>query len=199
MRDSKSGGKKPIQEVQELRARKPKLERVSHYVTKDKKAGDILKRFGVGIEQARRKTGIDIIGEIAWGGHFCVFYQSKQDLIDILVPYFKAGLENNEFCMWITSKPLSAKDAEQSLRQAVKNLDDCIKRGQIEILDYCQWYTKWGKFDYDKVLQGWVEKHDQAVKRGFDGLRLSGNTFWLEEKDWREFTEYERTINSVLG
>ena len=131
MQDSSMSGKNPNRKVQEQRALKPKLERVSHYVTKDKKARYILKGFGVGIKQARRKTGIDIIGEVAWGGHFCVFYQSKQDLIDILVPYFKAGLENNEFCMWITSEPLSAKDAEQSLRQAVKNLDDCIKRGQI--------------------------------------------------------------------
>jgi len=68
MQDSSMSGKNPNREVQEQRALKPKLERVSHYVTKDKKAGDILKGFGVGIEQARRKTGIDIIGDIAWGG-----------------------------------------------------------------------------------------------------------------------------------
>lgn len=35
-----------------------------------------------------RKFGIDIVGDVAWGTHFCQFYQTKQDLIDILVPYF---------------------------------------------------------------------------------------------------------------
>jgi len=47
----------------------------------------------------KRKSGIDILGDVPWGTHLCQFYHTKEDLIDILVPYFKAGLENNEFCM----------------------------------------------------------------------------------------------------
>jgi len=49
------------------------------------------------------------------------------------------------------------------------------------------------------VLQGWVEKHDQAIKNGFAGLRLTGNTFWLEDQYWREFAKYEATVNSIIG
>jgi PAS domain S-box-containing protein len=120
-------------------------------------------------------------------------------LIDILVPYFKTGLENNEFCMWITAEPLNAKKAKASLKKVVSNLDDYIEKGQIEILDYSQWYTKSGKFDADDVLDGWVEKEKQGLERGFDGLRLSGNTFWLEDKDWRGFTQYEEMINDIIG
>jgi hypothetical protein len=78
-----------------------------------------------------RKTAIDIIGNVPWGTHFCQFYQTKEDLIDILVPYFKAGLENNEFCMWITSEPLNNEDAKLEFKKKVKNLDDYIKKGQI--------------------------------------------------------------------
>ena len=61
-----------------------------------------------------RKTGIDIIGDAPWGTHLCQFYQTKGDLIDILVPYFKAGLENNEFCMWVTAEPLSENEATEA-------------------------------------------------------------------------------------
>jgi hypothetical protein len=43
--------------------------------------------------------GIDIIGDMPWGTHFCQFYQTKEDLMDIFIPYFKAGLENNELCI----------------------------------------------------------------------------------------------------
>ena len=88
------------------------------------------------MEKAFRKTGIDIIGDAPWGTHLCQFYQTKKDLIDILVPYFKAGLENNEFCMWITSEPLKVEDAKAALKIVVKNLDHFIKKGQIKILDY---------------------------------------------------------------
>jgi PAS domain S-box-containing protein len=146
-----------------------------------------------------RKTGIDIIGNVPWGAHFCQFYQSKQDLLDILVPYFEAGLANNEFCMWITSEPLHAEEARNALSKKVENLDDRIKKGQVEILDYSEWYTKSGRFNADEVLRGWVEKERQAVKNGFEGLRLTGNTFWLEKKDWQRFTDYEAAVNSVIG
>jgi PAS domain S-box-containing protein len=149
--------------------------------------------------KAFRKTGIDIIGDVPWGTHLCQFYETGEDLVDILVPYFKAGLENNEFCMWITSEPLKVEDAKAVLKKVVKNLDNFIKKGQIEILDYSQWYTKSGRFEAERVLQGWVVKEEQAVKRGFDGLRLTGNTFWLEEKDWRAFADYEVTVDGIIG
>jgi PAS domain S-box-containing protein len=146
-----------------------------------------------------RKSGIEIMGDIAWGTHLCQFYQTKDDLIDILVPYFKAGLENNEFCMWITSEPLGMKEAKASLGKAVRNLDDYIARGQLEILDYSQWYTKSGNFDADEVLQGWVKEENQALERGFDGLRLTGNTSWLDPRGWNSFRDYEATVNSIIG
>jgi len=146
-----------------------------------------------------RRTSIDIVGDVPWGTHFCQFYETKEDLTGILVPYFKMGLENNEFCMWITSEPLSVEDAKKALKKEVKDLDDCVAKGRIEILDYSQWYTKSGYFDASQVLQGWVEKERQALRSGFDGLRLSGNTFWLEKRDWRNFTEYEASVNSIIG
>ncbi len=65
--------------------------------------------------ETTRKTGINVIGDAPWGTHFCLFYQTKEDLIDILVPYFKAGLENNELCVWITSEPLNVEDAKTAL------------------------------------------------------------------------------------
>ena len=146
-----------------------------------------------------RRTGIELVGDTPWGTHFCQFYQTKEDLIDILAPYFKAGLEDNEYCMWVTSEPLTSQEAKRALEAKVKNFDEYIKKGQIEIIDYDQWYTKSGHFESDKVLQGWVDKEREALGRGFDGLRLSGNTFWLEESCWRDFTNYEETVNKVIN
>ena len=145
-----------------------------------------------------RKTGIDVLGDVPWGTHLCHFYQTKEDLIDILVPYFKAGLESNEFCFWVTSPPLEVKEAKAALKKAVKNLDEYIQKGQIELLDYSEWYTRSGSFDADKVLQGWAEKEKQALEKGFDGLRAAGNLFWLGTKEWREFTAYEEKLDLTV-
>jgi hypothetical protein len=78
-----------------------------------------------------RHTGITTIGDVPWGTHFCQFYQDKQDLIDILVPFFKAGLKNNEFCMWVTSEPLRAAEAKAALAANVENLETYITNGQL--------------------------------------------------------------------
>jgi signal transduction histidine kinase len=146
-----------------------------------------------------RNSGIDVIGHVPWGTHFCQFYQTKQDLIDILVPYFKAGLENNEFCMWVTSEPLVVAEAKKAMTKAVPGFKQYLNKGQIEIIPHEEWYLLGGTFDDDRVLKGWVDKLEQALAKGYSGLRLTGNTFWLERNHWDAFTEYEAKVNDVIG
>src|SRR5262249_53097916 len=110
----------------------------------------------------------------------------------------KAGLEANEFCMWVTSESLRAHEAEAALGIAIPELDRFLSNGQIEILDHSQWYMLGGNFDADRVLQGWFSKLDAARKRGFEGLRVTGNVFW-EEGDWEDYTHYEAKVNDIIG
>jgi hypothetical protein len=56
-------------------------------------------------EREVRKTGIRAIGDDPWGTHFFLFYETKEDLLDALVPYFKAGLESGEFCCGLLIGP----------------------------------------------------------------------------------------------
>ncbi|RPJ69391.1 MAG: hypothetical protein EHM20_16450 [Alphaproteobacteria bacterium] len=49
------------------------------------------------------------------------FYDTKEGLIDILTPYFKAGLENNEFCLWVTSKQICTLTISPKLVYRFKN------------------------------------------------------------------------------
>jgi PAS domain S-box-containing protein len=146
-----------------------------------------------------RATGIDVIGSAPWGTHFCQFYETAQDLVDTLVPYFAAGLAQNEFCTWITSEPLRVEGAKAALEATVGDLEPYLRSGQLEILDYREWYTLGGTFDAGRVLRGWVDKLVAAQAKGFQGLRLTGNTFWLEQADWQDFTDYEAAIDRVIG
>ncbi|MBZ5497981.1 MAG: MEDS domain-containing protein [Acidobacteriia bacterium] len=146
-----------------------------------------------------RKSGIQLIGEVPWGTHFCQFYKTKKDLLDILIPYFKAGLENHEFCMWVTSEPLTEDEALRAMKKAVPRFDRYLDGGQMEIIPHTGWYLKDNRFSSRRVLNGWVKRHDSALARGYQGLRLTGNTFWLEKDDWKKFTDYEETVDSVIG
>lgn len=146
-----------------------------------------------------RRTGINVLGDVPWGTHFCQFCQTKDDLVDILVPYFRAGLSDNEFCMWVTSDPLGPEQAKEALRKATPDIDRYLENGQLEIIPYTDWYVRDGVFDSQRVLDGWVERLNSALAKGYAGLRLTGNTLWLEKANWQDFTDYEAAINDVIG
>ncbi len=150
--------------------------------------------------ELKRDSGIDLLGNISWGTHFCLFYETREDLSEILVPYFKAGLSNNEFCIWITSEPLNKADAKEFMKEAIPEFDAYIRTGQIEIIPSDEWYLINNTFDYHKVLNGWMEKLEKALARGYNGLRMTGNAFWLEKIDIRDdFARYEKEINTIIG
>ncbi len=146
-----------------------------------------------------RKSGIDIIGDFPWGVHFCQFYRTKEDLTEILVPYFKAGLENNEFCIWITSQSLEVEEVNEALRKAIPDFDVYLKKGQIEIIPYTSWYAKEGIFNSERVLNYLVEKTNQVLERNYEGLRLGGNSFRLKREDWGNFIDYEKKVDTIIS
>ena len=141
-----------------------------------------------------RQSGIGNLGDVPWGTHFCHFYKTREDLLSILVPYFKAGLADNEFCMWVTSEPLKAEEAAQAMREAVPDFASYVSRGQIEIVSQDQWYVREGAVALPKVLDGWVQKLNEALARGYDGMRVSGDTTWMKKS-----RDYAATVDSVVG
>ena len=147
-----------------------------------------------------RKTGISVIGDIPWGTHFCHFYETKQDLLDTLVPYFKAGLESKEFCVWVVSdsEVITVEEAKRALAQVVRDLDRHLAAGNIEVVDALDWYLEKGVFNLEKVTRAWDAKLKRALALGYEGMRVSGDTFWLAEKDWKDFCAYEKQLNDSI-
>jgi hypothetical protein len=141
-----------------------------------------------------------LVGELPWGTHFCQFYKTKEDMIDIVVPYFRAGLEANELCIWVTSDFLTAADALAALERGVPGFAEHLAKRRIEVFPHTDWYLKGGSFDLRRTLDMWMAKHDEALSRGFDGLRVSGTPYWIDnKKDWDDFAAYEAEINNVIG
>src|SRR5260221_8757259 len=146
-----------------------------------------------------RKTGISVIGDVRWGTRFCCFYETNEELIDTLVPFFKAGLKNNEFCLWVVSPPLTAEDAKQALGRAGSHLDRRFAERGLEIQDYNEWYFHNGHLDPQRVLQGWHEKLNQALATGHAGMRVSGDTAWIQKDDWGVFHNYEKALDALVA
>ncbi len=146
-----------------------------------------------------RKTGIEVVGDMPWGTHFCLFYETKADLLETLVSYCKAGLESQEFCLWVVAEPVTEEDARQALKQAVPRLDRELADHSIDIVSAHDWYLQDGTFDLNRVISGWNEKLASASARGYAGVRVTGDTAWLEKKDWKNFFEYEESLNRAVA
>jgi len=151
------------------------------------------------MESPLRPTGLSVIGDLPWGTHFCHFYETKQDLLDTLVPFFKAGLENKEFCLWVVSQPLTVKEAKHALSQAVPDLDRQLAEGGLEIHGYDEWYLSNGHCEPRRVLQRWREKLNQALVSGYAGMRASGDTAWIQKDQWNVFREYEKDLEELTA
>ena len=146
-----------------------------------------------------RKSGIDVVGDMPWGTHFCLFYETKEDLLDTLIPYCKAGLEDEEFCLWVVAQPLTIEEATDALKGALPDLDRYLANSSIEIVSAGDWYLQGGTFDLKRVTAAWHEKLARASAKGYAGVRVTGDTAWLAKKDWKHFCEYEEGLNEAVA
>lgn len=145
-----------------------------------------------------RQSGIEPIGYIPWGTHFSQLYENKEDLIDILVPYFKAGLENNEFCLWVTSNLITRKDIENAMNGSMPNFKDYLKSGQIEIMPYYNFFLEEDSLNVNNLINKGISIHDKELQKGYCGLRVSTDLSHIERKYWKSLIEYEKELNNHI-
>jgi signal transduction histidine kinase len=147
-----------------------------------------------------RKTGIDVVGDmVAWGAHFCLFYETREDLLDTLIAYCKSGLGREEYCLWIVAEPLTIEEATAALKAAVPDLDRHLADSRMEIASARDWFLQGGTFDGKRLTDAWYEKLARVSARGYAGMRVTGDTTWLAKKDWGHFCDYEDGLNEVIG
>jgi signal transduction histidine kinase len=147
-----------------------------------------------------RKTGINVVGDLPWGAHFCYFYETKQDLLDILIPYFKTGLENKEFCLWVISNSelLTVEEATRALRNALPDLDRYVAERSIEVVGHEDWFLGGNTFDPYKVADRFKQKLNEALARGYAGMRVNGSPAWLHNGGPKELRKFEAELDKLF-
>jgi hypothetical protein len=147
----------------------------------------------------RVRAGIPGIGELRWGSHICHGYKGERDLVESLVPYFKAGLLNNERCIWITAPPYRAVEAKADLWNVLPGLNTMLKEDRIEIRNYNEWYVSDQGFDASKIVQQWLEAEATALADGYEGLRIAGNIGFERAANWVALMGYEAMVNQAFA
>lgn len=143
-------------------------------------------------------SGLNTIPHFQWGSHVAHFFGSSDELRDILVPYFKAGLESNERCLWVTGQAFNAEQARCALRAAVPDLDRRERDKQIEIANSGDWYAAGEKLRPHELITGLVQREQDALAVGYAGLRTNGNCAWVSHDQWDDFLRYEGLVQKAV-
>jgi len=143
-------------------------------------------------------SGIGTTPTVSWGSHICHAFEEKDDLRDALIPYFKAGLDNNEACFWVTSAPFGADEARDALRQVVPDLAEREKANQIQILDVATWYRPGQAIKSEDFISDLLNREQTALGLGFAGLRTNGNCSWVPTDKRADFLAYENMVQKTV-
>lgn len=144
------------------------------------------------------RSGVGLDELLQPGDHACFFFRSGDEIGEVLVPYFKAGLERNEQCMWLTGHLYGRDRAVSEMRAAVVDFDRRVSAGQIYLSDHEEWYATLDGMSVAEKVRGCAQQKEQAVAAGYAGLRASGNASFVDANLWDEFLTCERCSNVLF-
>jgi DNA-binding CsgD family transcriptional regulator len=147
-------------------------------------------------DQSLRDSGIELLGQVPWGTHFSVFYETRQDLFDANAAFFKAA--RNEACFWAVADQIPLNEARDALRRHLPDLDEMLAAGQVEIVPGHDLYKQPGRVDCKAVMEALKAKAEAALASGYDGIRLSGCPLWHRAAIWKDFRDYERMLDRFV-
>ncbi|HLK22417.1 MAG TPA: MEDS domain-containing protein [Bryobacteraceae bacterium] len=128
-----------------------------------------------------------------------MFYETEQDLLGTLVPFFQAGIQDGEACLWIVSDPLTPEQAEQALRQALPGLDQLLCDRTIEISCCTNWRIGAGNDNFQPVLELLHAKLAEALASGHRGLRVGRDGRAYERARWECLRDFENELNQRIS
>lgn len=145
-----------------------------------------------------RQTGIELLGDAAWGSRLVVLFATKEDLLQSVAAFFTAGLEANEACIWALPQQLSAAEAIDALGGA-DGVGGAIDRGALEFVNGRDFYLRGDETDGTRITGPWQQKLETARQRGFEGIRVSGNAYWMHGHTWQDIAGYEAELDRAFA
>lgn len=102
-----------------------------------------------------------------WGERLCYCHRDEDELLALLLPYFRRGLAEGERCLWLAHAPPPHVEFAVATLTAGQYSPD-----QLEILRPGEWRNKPGF---------WMREAERALSEGYAGLRLCGEALELDE------------------
>ncbi len=141
---------------------------------------------------------LDFVRKMKPRDHVILFYTNNRDKHLVLLTYLKAGLDAGEAAVYIAGDE-SSSQIREAMRDFGIRVEHLEKTGALRVVDYRNWYIIGGEFNIGKTISLWKKALDEALARGFKGLRVTGEmACFFKNNMINELVLYERTLHREL-
>lgn len=133
------------------------------------------------------------------GTHLCYFYKTQDEMLREVARFMARGIELGQAGVWIVTTSLfSIEDARRELGKLVSGLEQLEARGGMTFATHAEWYLAGGRFDLKALVKKARDAGRQMRRRGFPGVRASGDASWFSEDLWADLMRYEKQVDETL-
>jgi len=141
---------------------------------------------------------LDFVKGMRAKNHAILFYSNRRDKSEVLFTYLKSGLDAGEAAVYVASDE-SPQQTRQAMRDFGLNVNHYEKTRALRVADYREWYIIDGKFDIGRTFSLWEKSLQEALDRGFKGLRVAGEmSCFFRHHMLNELVVYERALHREL-
>lgn len=140
-------------------------------------------------------SGFGRLADLSGSAHFCIFYQTENNLQEMLSNYFGAGLAKNEFCLFV-SWGATVESAKDVLLRAIPSVDRNLQDHSAEIISAQDSFFKKGIFGPARAIDFFQMKLDEALTDGYARMRVLGKVDWIDKKNWERFSKFEGELDT---
>ncbi len=141
---------------------------------------------------------IDYMEGLRPTNHLIFVYQTPEAKYNVLFNYLRAGLKKGEAAVYVTSEE-SPDQIREAMKRFAIDVEKTEKTGALHIVGYEDIYLEDGKYSPLATINSWNKLFNTALKNGFEGLRVTGETAWFfKHKLVPELIEYEKSLHKVM-
>lgn len=128
--------------------------------------------------------------------HLSLIYDNQEELIRVIIPFIKAGLDIGEKCCLLLNESLNKKFIS-SLQTNHSNMTSFLELGQLEMVMVGDAFPTEESFD-PEVFSSFLESlYNDSIKQGYSSIRIVIDMSWAldENLPLTQLLDYESAVN----
>ena len=145
-------------------------------------------------------SGIRGTHDIPLGSHLCLFYRRPTEFLRVTASFLKAGLNENQLCVWVLPPPLTIPSALDELSCHGLNPSVLIATKQLQVVSSTECFFSDGIFEVERALSRMAAFPAMARQLGYSSVRAAGGPGSFPSEERRQaFMLYERQATAVIA